>query len=62
MVGKIIRDFMAHCKCVGPNKISSDNKVELNVFCYAYDNEGDTFGLMLFRLLIILLAQELLLI
>jgi hypothetical protein len=41
--------FYGSLKCVGPNKISSDNKVELNVSCYAYDNEGDTFGLMLFR-------------
>ena len=41
--------FYGSLKCVGPNKISSDNKVELNVSCYAYDNEGDTFGLILFR-------------
>ena len=41
--------FYGSLKCVGPNKISSDNKVELNASCYAYDNEGDTFGLMLFR-------------
>ena len=25
------------------------NEVELNVYCDAYDNEGDTFGLILYR-------------
>ena len=35
--------FYGSLKCAGPNKISSDNKIELNVSCYAYDNEGDTF-------------------
>ena len=30
-------------------KISSNNEVELNVYCDAYDNEGDTFGLNLYR-------------
>ena len=43
------KGFYGSLKCIGPNKISSDNKVELNVSCYAYDNEGDTFGLTLFR-------------
>lgn len=41
--------FYGSLKCIGPNKISSKNELELNVFCYAYDNEGDTFGLNLFR-------------
>ena len=41
--------FYGSLKCAGPNKISSENKVELNAFCFAYDNEGDTFGLTLFR-------------
>jgi hypothetical protein len=36
-------------KCLGPNKISTNNEVELNVYCTAYDNEGDTFGLILYR-------------
>ncbi|OUX15677.1 MAG: hypothetical protein CBE11_03760 [Rickettsiales bacterium TMED251] len=36
-------------KCIGPNKISSNNEVELDVFCEAYDNKGDTFGLNLYR-------------
>ena len=33
--------FYGSLKCAGPNKISSDNKIELNVSCYAYDNEGE---------------------
>ena len=41
--------FYGSLKCAGPNKISSNNEVELDGYCYAYDNEGDTFGLKLFR-------------
>ena len=41
--------FYGSLKCVGPNKISPDNEVELNAYCDAYDNEGDTFGLILSR-------------
>ena len=41
--------FYGSLKCLGPNKISSINEIELNVYCDAYDNEGDTFGLILYR-------------
>ena len=41
--------FYGSLKCMGPNKISSTNEVELDVFCEAYDNKGDTFGLNLYR-------------
>ena len=43
------KGFYGSLKCVGPNNISPDNEVELNAYCDAYDNEGDTFGLILFR-------------
>ena len=41
--------FYGSLKCIGPNKISSNDEVELDVFCEAYDNKGDTFGLNLYR-------------
>ena len=41
--------FYGALKCIGPNKISSTDEVELDVFCEAYDNKGDTFGLNLYR-------------
>ena len=41
--------FYGSLKCAGPNKISPNNEVELNAFCYAYDNQGDNFGLILYR-------------
>ena len=43
------KGFYGSLKCAGPNKISSNNKVELDVYCEAYDNEGDKFGLKLYR-------------
>ncbi len=41
--------YYGSLKCIGPLEISADKKVILNVFCEAYDNIGDTFGLNLFR-------------
>ena len=41
--------FYGSLKCIGPNKIFSNNTVELDVYCEAYDNEGDKFGLNLYR-------------
>ena len=41
--------YYGSLKCIGPNKISPQNEVELNVFCEAYDNKGDIFGLNLYR-------------
>ena len=41
--------YYGSLRCTGPNKISSNNEVELDVYCEAYDNEGDTFGLNLYR-------------
>ena len=43
------KGFYGSLKCVGPNKISANNEVELDAYCEAYDNEGDTFGLRLYR-------------
>ena len=41
--------FYGTLKCIGPNKISSNGDVELEVYCNGYDNFSDTFVLKLIR-------------